>query len=159
MNCDAAQRLLSAERDGALAPRERAVLDEHLAQCAGCRQARAAVGGAIEHWKASVANVPMPDTERAWQDVRRAQRQSRPDATHAQRWLRWTLPMGAAAALAIAVFVSRAPTPASPQRVTQLAAASAEYVEVPKNSSSMVYVDDKSGWLVVWAVNDSKPNG
>ncbi|MEO7415180.1 MAG: hypothetical protein ABIZ81_17695 [Opitutaceae bacterium] len=38
---------------------------------------------------------------------------------------------------------------------TPLAVARADFVETPQNTSSIVYGDDKSVWLVVWAVTDN----
>ena len=39
----------------------------------------------------------------------------------------------------------------------RLAEKRAEFVEVPGDASSVVYVDDQSGWLVVWAA--AEPGG
>jgi len=155
MNCRAAQRLLSADRDGALAPPERAGLDEHVRACAGCRQFQVTLAEAAADLQAAAAQVKVPYEERAWQDIHRAIRAGRPTATRSW-WapVRWALPIGAAAALAAVVaFVpiggddEAAPAPA--------AVARAEFVEVPNNSSSVVYVDDQSGWLVVWAASEA----
>lgn len=164
MNCRSAQRLLSAERDGALAPTERAALDAHLEACADCRRFRAAVAGAAEAWRTSVASVPVPDIERAWQAIRRELRSGGVPAGGEARptpWFsRWVLPIGAAAAVAVVAIVvaprwGQAPVP---EATAPREMARAEFVEVPGNaSSSMVYVDDKSGWLVVWAVDDKRP--
>lgn len=156
MNCRAAQRLMSAERDGALATGERADLESHLAGCADCRQARAAVAGAINRWRATQAKVAVPDSERAWQDIRREIRRGAPaDAPGVRPFPRWALATGAAAAVIVAVAFgprwSGGPVNAEEPRA---AIARADFVETAGNSSSMVYVDDKSGWLVVWAVND-----
>jgi predicted anti-sigma-YlaC factor YlaD len=160
MNCHAAQRLLSAERDGALASHERADLEGHLAECGDCRQARSAITAAIDRWRTSTARVKVPDAERAWQDIHREIRLSSPEKKRETQWAvpRWTLPMTAAAALIVAAIAAprwfggsiSAPT----QTVAKLETARADFVEVANNASSVVYVDDKSGWLVVWAVND-----
>jgi hypothetical protein len=71
-------------------------------------------------------------------------------------WL--TLPLGGAAAAAIAVFVSLPPEkPQPPVAVSPTPTARAEFVEAPgNNASTMVFVDDKSGWLIVWA-SDAVP--
>ena len=164
MNCRSAQRLLSAERDGTLAPAERAALDAHLEACADCRRFRATVAGAADAWRASVASMPAPDTERAWQSIRREIRSGDvPVGGEARRtpWFsRWLLPIGAATAVAaMAIMVApRWGQEPSPEATTPHEVARADFVEVPGNSSSsMVYVDDKSGWLVVWAVDDKRP--
>ncbi|HEX2852145.1 MAG TPA: zf-HC2 domain-containing protein [Opitutaceae bacterium] len=161
MNCRAVQRLLSAERDGALASHERADLDAHLAQCAGCRQARAAVAGAVESWKQSSAAIAVPDAERAWQDIRREIRTSQPEKSGSAWGLpRWALPLGAAAALALAAVVSsnrNSSEPGPTRTIARAQSARADFVEVPTDASSMVYVDGESGWLVVWAVDDARP--
>ena len=65
MNCRAAQRLLSAERDGALAPRERASLDGHVVACAACRRFRATLTEAAASFRATAARMTVPDAERA----------------------------------------------------------------------------------------------
>jgi predicted anti-sigma-YlaC factor YlaD len=158
MHCHAAQRLLSAERDGALSSAERAVLDGHLVQCGECRQMRAALAGAAEYWRASTARVPIPDAERAWQDIARAIRTTTP-ATSKPAWglPRWTLPLGAAAALVLAAMIApNWKTASAPQTVAAMESARADFVEVGNDaSSSVVYVDGESGWLVVWAVDDA----
>ena len=153
MNCRSAQRLLSADRDGALATHERAGLDEHVAACAECRQFRVTLEAAAADLRTAAAHVTVPDEARAWQDIHREIRAARPAA--ARSWwapVRWALPLGAAAALA--AVVAFVPMDFG-EGATPAAVARAEYVEVPSNSSSVVYVDDKSGWLVVWAAADA----
>jgi predicted anti-sigma-YlaC factor YlaD len=148
MNCHSAQRLLSAERDGALATGERAGLAAHVAGCAGCRQFQASLAVAGEALKIAALRVAVPDEERAWHDIHREMRAARPRA--AQAWWnlgRWALPLGAAAALAAVAVIGPSWTEDDgPQTVAR-----AEFVEVSGDASSVVYVDDKSGWLVVWA--------
>ena len=154
MNCRAAQRLLSADRDGALAPPERAGLDEHVLACAECRQFQVMLSAAAADLKAAAAQVKVPDEERAWQDIHRAIRAGRPTATRSW-WapVRWALPIGAAAALA--AVVAFVPIGGDDEAAPAAAVARAEFVEVPNNSSSVVYVDDQSGWLVVWAASEA----
>lgn len=161
MNCHAAHRLLSAERDGTLATRERADLDSHLAECGDCRRARANIGAAIDGWRTSTAAIATPDVERAWHDIRREIRGAGSEKGHPAWGIsRWAVPLAAAAAIAIGAvtvprFLTNPDTTASTATVAKLEKARADFVEVPNNASSMVYVDDKSGWLVVWAVNDT----
>lgn len=164
MNCHSAQPLLSAERDGALPPQERAGLEAHVAGCAECQRFQGAVAKAGEGLRVAAARVKVPDEERAWQDIHREIRAGRPAAAKAWWNLgRWTLPVGAAAA-ALAVVAVMAPNWMADDaaQVVQVAQADraqvarAEFVDVGNEASSMVYVDDKSGWLVVWATPTGK---
>jgi predicted anti-sigma-YlaC factor YlaD len=149
MNCRSAQPLLSAERDGALAFRERADLEAHVAGCAECRRFQATLAATGEQLRAAAARVVVPDEVRAWQDIQREIRLSKPEA--ARPWwnvVRWAVPLTGVAALAMVAFISPDLTDDDDAMPT---VARAEYVEVGGDASSMVYVDDKSGWLVVWA--------
>lgn len=95
----------------------------------------------------------MPDADREWQAVRRRQHgdASRFLSRTGERrhnmipWL--AVPFAAAAALAFTFFVApesaRPPAPAT--TATELAASPAG------DASTVVYLDEKSGWLVVWA--------
>jgi len=161
MNCRNAQRLLSAERDGALADSKRIDLEAHVGACAECRQARFALAEAVEHWRGTTGRVLSPDPERAWQDIRREiRRNESPSAAQKEktRLLRWGVPTGAVAALIFAAALGAHWLGTSiPEASTHLNVARADFVETASGTSSMVYVDDKSGWLVVWAVNDSDP--
>ena len=153
MNCHSAQRLLSAERDGALASPERAGLAAHVAGCAECRQFQVALAVAAEDGKTAAARVAVPDEERAWQDIHRELRAARTTGAR-ELWgvVRWALPLGAAAALAaFMVFFQRDEDESATPTVAR-----AEFVEVSGDASSVVYVDDKSGWLVVWAAPAAK---
>ncbi len=156
MNCHSAQPLLSAERDGALTLRERADLEAHVAGCAECRRFKAVLAAAGEHLQVAAAQVKMPDEERAWQDIRREIRAAK--QAPARAWWsfgRWTMPVGAAvAALAVIAIVAPTITDDDPPEVATTARA--EYVEVGEGASSVVYKDDQSGWLVVWAVPPPK---
>jgi anti-sigma factor RsiW len=156
MNCRSAQQLLSAQRDGALAPHERVALEGHLGGCAECRRASATVAAAIEGWRATAAAVKIPDAERAWQDIHREIRKTQPIESRSPL-SRWMLPLGAAAALTVvaAIFLPRANEPAP--AVARVDPARAEFVEVADGASSVVYVDGESGWVVVWAVDNPRP--
>lgn len=169
MICRDAQPLLSAERDGALTPTERAVLDEHVSCCAACRQDRAALAAAAQSWRAQSAAVSIPDPGVEWhalrQRLRTGDEKSTTTASSRSRRspsLAWfAAPLGAAAALALAATFFFSPSP-SPVTLAQNAASSAQAtsVELPgESSSAMVYVDQESGWLVVWAVDDRTPRG
>ena len=156
MNCPFAQRLLSAERDGALARAERAGLAAHVAGCAECRRFQAEWGETQANLKVAATRVVVPDEERAWQDIHREIRATRRTAARAWWHLgRWVLPLGAAAALAAVALIG----PSWTDENGPPAVARAEFVEVPGDASSVVYVDDQSGWLVVWAAAEPGPKG
>jgi hypothetical protein len=162
MNCSAAQHFLSADRADALAsdPSQGAALTAHLAGCAACRRFQSNLSQGLEGWKKQVAMIETPDVERAWQDIRREIRLSTPEPRRRAYGLgRWALPLGAAAVLAVLSAVApRWFNPSGPAMIPMVeAAARADFVEVPNDASSMVYVDDRSGWLVVWAVDEAKP--
>ena len=92
--------------------------------------------------------MTVPDEERAWQDIHREIRSAHPAGVRAWRGLgRWALPLGAAAALAAVALL----VPSWNEEAASPMVARADYVEVAGDASSVVYVDDKSGWLVVWA--------
>jgi hypothetical protein len=68
----------------------------------------------------------------------------------------FALPIGAVAAAAIAFYVAPTTPKAVSPTPTKTHVARADSVEAPgNNASTMVFVDDKSGWLIVWA-SDSK---
>jgi len=153
MNCRAAQRLISAERDGALSPGERTVLEAHVAGCAACSQARQALAAAAAAWTRADQAVKTPDVERAWQDIRRARRadsgrEARPAVAWWSRALWAGVPAVGAAAVALMVF-SGGPKPAHPEST---AASWAQFVEFDDSAAApVIYVDEASGWVVVWA--------
>lgn len=156
MNCHAVQQLLSAERDQTLGADSRAELETHLAGCAACRQMRATWAEAAEAWRATTAGARVPDERMEWQRIRRRlhgepEREAHPARGIFTLWRSATL--GAvAAAVAIGMLVGPAWFQ-GPSGAGALAASSAtDSVEVGSDAASaMVFVDDKSGWLVVWA--------
>lgn len=164
MNCREAQSQLYAEGTGAPNEASRAALAAHLEGCAGCRRIRDDLAAALTTWRTETAQLAVPDAEREWHAVRRRIRggdaANLADTGRRRSWLAWlTLPLGAAAAAAIAVFVSLPPEkPQAPATVPVPAhTARADFVEAPgNNASTMVFVDDKSGWLIVWA-SDAVP--
>lgn len=158
MNCREAQLRVLAERDGALDETSRAALAGHLADCAGCRRVRDDLTAAVNAWRTDVAEVVVPDVEREWYAVRRRMRGGETGAPRPVRSRRslfaWiALPLGAAAAAALALFISPGP------RFDPAPIAHVDSVEAPgNNASTLVFVDDKSGWLIVWA-SDATPTG
>lgn len=164
MNCREAQSQLFAERDGALDNNQRAALDGHLAQCDDCRRTRENLTAVFIAWQVKSNRAPLPNIEREWHAVRRRIRggveAGATRGTHQPRNLfAWIgVPLGAAAAVALAFFVSPQLTSTSPAPARgsgQIAQANS--VDVPgNNAATMVFVDDKSGWLFVWA-SDAAP--
>jgi hypothetical protein len=161
MNCREAQPQIFAERDGALDTVQRAALDGHLAQCDACRRVRENLASAVSAWRIEAVNVRVPDAEREWQAVRRrirggaessAERTARP-RRNVFAWI--ALPLGAAAALAVTFFVIRNPSGAGADVPVHLARTNS--VDIPGgNATTMVFVDEKSGWLFVLA-SDTNP--
>jgi len=72
-----------------------------------------------------------------------------------RKLLAWVaVPLSAAAAVALAFFIS---PQTSPKIESVEHVARANSVEIPaENATTMVFVDEKSGWLFVWA-SDANP--
>ncbi len=152
MNCRQAIPLLSAARDGTLPPGQRAGLERHVAECAACRQFQSELAAAMDELQADAARITVPDAAEEWRLLR-----ARLDAP-AQRSRRlapvawFTLPLAAAAAVALGLFVGR---PAAPE-LDGGEMAHADFVEVTDpNATPIVYSDNESGVLVVWAADSS----
>jgi hypothetical protein len=162
MNCREVQPQIFAERDGTLDKNLRAALDGHLAQCDACRRIRDNLTAALAAWRTEVANVVVPDAEREWHAVRRrirggaeagAERSSRP---RRNLFTRLAVPLGAAAAIAVTLFVVTQESSVAPSSAPANVAR-ANSGDVPADdATTMVFVDDKSGWLFVWA-SDATP--
>jgi hypothetical protein len=161
MNCREAQSQILTPPEGVPDPSRHALLEGHLAHCAGCRRVRDDLAAALTSWRTDVAQAVVPDPEKEWYAVRRRIRggaeTGRTDARPRRTLLTWiALPLGAAAAAAVALFVA-------PQfqsgTLSPAAIAHVDSVEAPgNNASTLVFVDDKSGWLIVWA-SDANPVG
>jgi hypothetical protein len=162
MNCHEAQSQIFAARDGAPGEIPGAALDGHLAQCAACRQIRDNLAAALEAWRSDSARVIVPDAEREWHAVRRRIRggaeAGAPASRPSRRLFAWlALPLGAAAAAAVAVLVvnqnqERPSAAGLTAQFSDAVIARADDVVAPGNqASTMVFVDDKSGWLIVLA--------
>ena len=163
MNCRESQSQLYAGGSGTPDDPARADLAPHLEGCAACRRVRDDLAATLSTWRTETAQLAVPEAEREWHNIRR--RIHGGDAAtiagsgRRRSWLAWlTLPLGAAAAAAIAVFVSLPPERPQPVTVAVPAlTARADFVEAPgHNASTMVFVDDQSGWLIVWA-SDAVP--
>lgn len=163
MNCRKAQQLISVERDRALSSDERGYLEGHLTQCPSCRAEQITLSAALSDWRESTKAAAVPNVDRAWLDIRRAHRQSTPAASRTPAGLlRWVLPVSGVAALAVVgglILPRSSSSTVQAVQVEQRQIARADFVEVPSNASSLVYVDDQSGWLVVWSVSDATPSG
>jgi hypothetical protein len=161
MNCNETERLISAERDGALTENQRSVLEAHVGSCAGCQQFRADLADAASTWKSSDQSGEIPDVDQEWFAIRRRIRNLDESGSaspvrwwHKPRWL--SLPLGAAAALLVAGLLwTGSESTNQPE-----ALASAESVDVEDESASVVvFVDEESGWLVVWSLPEVNKTG
>lgn len=159
MNCPDAETLLQAGRDDALTAEQRAALDRHLAECPACRELQEDLRLAGEAVRAETASVPVPDADAEWRRLRAnlhgAEVPVRPKRHFAPIiWL--GAPLAAAAAVALAFFL-QSPRPAVPHDAVALA--SVDFVEAGRaDAPTMVYQDQQSGWVVVWA-SDTKSRG
>ena len=158
MKCQEAHSLIAAERDETVASREPAQLEAHLAGCDACRRIRLDLAAALESWRAGTAQVAAPSVEQEWLAVRRRLRGATQPGDETARRTRHTtfawfaLPLAVAAAMAFALFFPRSAGDGSAAAAHSPAIARADSIEVPGGrASTMVFVDDKSGWLIVWA--------
>lgn len=159
MNCREAEKLLLAERDGVLSPAQHAALGEHTAACPACHALQADLTAAMTALRTDADRLPIPDADEEWRllqvEIRAQQRrQSVRGGTAVIKW--FGTPLAAAAALAFAFYVGRAtaPRPAAEFAVPEMARA--EFVEVADTSATpIVFRDEESGWLVVWAAEEN----
>jgi anti-sigma factor RsiW len=156
MNCHEAESQIFAERDGTLDNSQRAVLAQHLAQCASCRRLSEGFMAAVDYWRAEAQQVRVPDAELEWQKLRREIRGgvgSGSAARPARTFLAWSaVPVAAAAALAFVLMLKPgAPSSTTPNaaiaRVTNSEAAA-------EKSPTVVFTDEKTGWTFVVAADD-----
>lgn len=156
MNCRDIEPLLLAERDGVLTSEQHAVLAGHVAACPACRQFRAALTEATLFLKTDAANVPVPDADQAWRELRPqlAGEKTRPAKKRPLAPVIWFGSTLAAAAALTFAFLSRQPQPMPTVILDNDVVAEAEFVEAGDlNASTLVFVDNESGWLVVWATD------
>lgn len=149
MNCREAERHIFAERDGALDDSHRAALDGHVAGCATCRRVREQFALAFASLRGATAQVRVPDADLEWQKLRREIHGGAGSRAAARRSpLAWfALPMAAAAAVVLALFVNSPGTsPVPVEKVPAVAKATAI-----ESASTVVFVDDRSGYVFVWA--------
>lgn len=153
MNCRQAEHDLFAGRDGSLAETRRAALAEHLATCAACRQLQENLAAAVESWRAGERAVAVPDAEVEWREVRRRLR--RAAAPVRRPPLLWAVPLGAAAAVVLGLGLHHefgAPGTTAARVAAAVPPAAAVNAFAPA-SSTVVYVDDQSGWTFVWGAD------
>lgn len=160
MNCRHVEPLLLAARDDTLTAAQRAELERHLADCAPCRQLHDDLNASLAALRTEIAGVTLPDVDAEWRQLQGRLRETRPAQARRRQpapLLWFATPLAAAAAIALAFVLAR-PTPvAEPSGVaiepSPLAGlAHADYVEVAVGEATpIVYVDQESGWLVVWA--------
>ena len=158
MTCREAQdRLFSA--DSGAPPAHGSQQAAHQVGCPRCRSLEAELESALGSWRRTTAATPTPDAEHAWQVLRRRLRenQGHGDASARRGTLAWlTLPIGAVAA-AVALFMAAPADTTRGGSAQDVTVASAEAVDAPgEQASTMVFVDEKSGWLIVWA-SDAAP--
>ena len=174
MNCRHAQNELLAARDTPSGAASSSALTEHLQGCPDCQALQQQLAAATTAWRETEAQVIVPDAQQEWHAVRRRLRQNESAGTTTAWWrrtLQYTAPLAAAAAVALVVWTGRqdpAATPlVTPNATIEVAqtedpwaefadhfayAANVEYVETENDEASpFVYVDDESGWLIVWA--------
>jgi anti-sigma factor RsiW len=170
MNCRDAETRILAARDAAPSADEAAALASHLAACPRCQRLADDWEAARAAWRERDQNVVVPDAQHEWHAVRRRIRNSDTEETPAALHLAWSrllrvaLPVAAAAAVIFGVSTrwAQPPTPFTEPAVAQVDwsdfedhfafAAHAEYVETDNaDASPFVYLDEESGWLVVWA--------
>lgn len=151
MNCRQAEHELFASQDGARDETRRAALGAHVDACPACRKLQAALAGAVDALRTEAAQVRVPDAELEWQKLRREIRggaESRAAASRGARAAWFALPLAAAAAVALMVMNPAGQDASPPPKRAEVAR-----VEKP---SSVVFVDDQSGFVFVWAEDDSK---
>lgn len=147
MNCRDCERLLLADL-GAASSDDAAAVAAHVQACAQCAALQARLAAAFGQWQTETA-AQTPDAAAAWRELR-PRLAARPRRTRRLAPLLWfSVPLAAAAALALLVHQPAA-TPAAAARTV----AHADYVEAGNPAAStVVYVDNDSGWLVVWAAD------
>ncbi len=100
--------------------------------------------------RTDAARVTVPDVDAEWRLLHARLNAPRRRTLAPVTWI--GLPLAAAAAVALAFFVTRP----APSTVAGAAVASVDYVDVAgRDATPVVYVDNDSGMLVVWAVDNS----
>ena len=152
--CRKIEALLLSEPDGALSAAELTVVEADVAGCESCRRQRILLSEVSAALKNSHRARSVPSASEEWmtlhERIHNERRHSKENRRAARPWLRWGIPalsLGTAAAVACILYL-RAPAPTHFPRAT---IARAEYVQSENAESTLVYVDQESGWLIVWA--------
>jgi len=146
--------LLIAEPDAALPPAELARIEAHVATCEACRRQRALLAAVPGLLREATTALATPDKDEAWGEVRARIRQADPERRRIApraRYYAWGVSVAAAAVVAFAVLLTLRWSDAPATALV----AQAEFVQSDGSGSTLVYVDQESGWLIVWA--DSPP--
>jgi predicted anti-sigma-YlaC factor YlaD len=151
MKCRQAERHLACERDSALDEVQRAALARHITECASCRRMKESLTIAVEGWRAGAEEVRVPDAEIEWQNIRR---QIRGGQVKEQRSLvAWLgISIGAAATVAVGLFfIPTARNGGTAMETATVAAreSGSTITSRAQEASTVVFVDDKSGWTFV----------
>lgn len=173
MNRRDAESLIFAARDAELSAADAARLEQYLAEHPNDRKLAADYETVVQAWRQADQQVAVPNPTTEWHAIRRRIRNSDTKTSASggglpswSRLLRFATPLAAAAALVIALLpdpeTSAPATISGPTSIAQVdwsdfeehfvLAAHAEYVETDNvESSPFVYLDEESGWLIVWA--------
>lgn len=160
-SCQHITSLLIAEPDGRLTPAEQAEIEGHVAECAACRQQRAMLAAIPASLQAVTQSVSTPNPQQEWMRLRsqlpKQRSQGKRQTPKTPFWLQWSFPLGAAAAAVVVALVTHfrySDRISLEQRSATVARA--EYVQAENADSTLVYVDQESGWLIVWADSSGK---
>lgn len=162
MNCREAEQYIFLRRDGALEESQRAALASHLETCASCRRMQNDLDAFVATWRNGDAEVRMPDADLEWRKLQRTLERS-PERVPIS-WAKWiAMPAAVAAAAAVALYIAPGNDPSHPaapasERIARQETPSAVTPATASVASTVVYVDDKSGWTFVWAP-DNAGNG
>ena len=154
MNCRDTEPLLLAETDGVLTPDQRAALERHVAACPACQQMRDRLREATATFRADAAQVTVPDADEEWRIIRAqlAETESRPERKRLAPVIWFSTSLAAAAAIAVMFFGPQSkPVEPAPPVVAQVNAPESTVAD----GSTISYVDQESGWLVVMAADNS----
>ncbi|MDB6116061.1 MAG: hypothetical protein JWQ62_3006 [Lacunisphaera sp.] len=155
MNCRDTEPLLFAETDGVLPPDQRAALERHLAACPACQEMRTRLQDATAAFRADAAQVSVPDANEEWQTLRAqlAKTKPRPEKKRPLAPVIWFgTSLAAAAALTVA-YLGLQPKPADLIAPAPVVARSNLPDANAADAPTVAYVDQESGWLVVWAAD------
>ena len=177
MNCTSAQSHIFAARDTAPGAAEAAALADHVASCGECRALQESLTTATARLREADTTLRIPDAQREWHAVRRRIRTTDTDKAPAFSWvpnLRKLAPVTLVAVIALVAWfnlkapgdnpaaMDLEPTLASIDTATDwgaledhfISSARAEFVETyDEFASPFIFVDEESGWLVVWATD------